>query len=296
MSYRERWRYLAYGLRQVMGSFGSRALAHPARCDLGREEVRSKVDQGASPLRVYTCALMDQVDLRFLGAGGPICDLGCGSGQHSRFFERCNGRHFYIGLDHVFRPQWSQGAPGETIPRRFAQMSVTQLGLASDSLAFTFSSSTLEHVTDPAQTIQELKRTMRPGAYGVHVVPGVWALFLYMFHGYRRFSPATLTALARDAGLEVVRVWALGGTASFFLHALWITWLEQGAVYGWLIPPPPPGERSWVRFFYIGGRMRSGFMRTLYAGALRVALHIDRWMPWLPAGYGLLIRKPAEAA
>ena len=289
LSWKERRRYLRYGLQQIAESLKDGVRAQSYRCSLDQEVVRAKVLQGASPLRVYTCALADELGSELMRLPGPIGDIGCGSGEHSRFFTGVNGDRFYIGIDAVFRPQWSQQRTESSLPRRFVQTSVTNLGFASNSLACTFSSSTLEHVSDTPKAIQELARAMRPGAYGLHIVPGVWSLFLYMFHGYRRFSCRVLTEAFTQEGLEVVRTWSLGGLASFLLHGVWITWLEQGAVYGWLLTPPEQQRRWW--HLYVGTRMRRGPLLRAYSQLLRLALRLDRWVPHCPMGYGFLVQK-----
>lgn len=219
-----RRRYLADGLRQIVHSIGRRYPVQPVRLNFDSEEVRSKIREGASPMRLYTCALAGQVAAKHVCLEGPICDIGCGSGSHFRFFENCGAGHIYLGLDVSSNPSWhSQRASGSNIPCRFAQMSAVDLGLASNSLAFMFSSNALEHVPNIQQVISEMARTMHPGAYGLHIVPGVWSLFLYMFHGYRRFSPQGLADLFLQLGLEVAQIWSLGGLPSFALHFVWVT-------------------------------------------------------------------------
>jgi SAM-dependent methyltransferase len=270
LSRRERWRYLSHGLRQLASSLRSGVSAEPFTCDARQPEVRSKIAEGASPLRVYTCALAGHVASSLPGAEGPICDVGCGPGEHSRFFAGLDGQHFYVGIDRTHNPQWVSGGEPGPLAKRFVQTSVTQLGVASGSLAFVFSSSMLEHVDDVHRAVRELAAAMRPGSHGLHIVPSVWALFLYLFHGYRRFSTRDLARLFLGADLDLVRLWSLGGVASFLLHAVWITGLER----------------------WVGSQMRRGGLLRIYASLLRAALVCDRWMPWLPVGYAVIVRKP----
>ena len=282
LSAKERRTYLAQGLRHIARSLAERHAVHAFRADRSSQEVRSKIREGASPLRVYTCALAERIVPEYAATSGALCDLGCGGGEHRRFFRPAGtGRPWYVGVDVHPHAQWamSAGDPGP-MPCRFSQMSAQRLGFLSGSLGFTFSSSALEHVPDVSLAAREMARAMRSDAYGLHIVPGVWALFLYWFHGYRRFSPGGLASLFQEAGLEVVRVWALGGLASFLLHGVWISWLEQGV-----------GSTRWLRL-HVGGRMRAGTMRNIYAWLLGLSLQLDRWIPVLPAGYGVLVRKP----
>jgi SAM-dependent methyltransferase len=234
-----------------------------------------KIKEGASPLRVYTHAVATQALADTLIMPGPVCDLGCGSGGQSRLFETAGRDFLYVGVDIARHAYWASQMRSAT-SRRFIQMTAEDLGLASDSLAFTFSSSALEHVPNIQRTIGELARVMRPGAYGLHIVPGVWSLILYLFHGYRRFSAGGLVDLFERAGLQVERVWSLGGIPSFLLHALWITGVEIILVQRVL--------RSNIQ-------IRKGRALRFYSWLLTWALRLDPFLPFAPAGYAVLIRK-----
>jgi len=271
---------------------GRRYPVQPVHLDFDSEEVRSKIREGASPLRLYTCALAEQIAAKYVCMEGPICDIGCSSGSHFRFFENCGAGHIYLGLDVSSNPSWrSQHASGSNIPCRFTQMSAVDLGLASNSLAFVFSCNALEHVPNIQRVIREMARAMRPGACRLHIVPGVWSLFLYMFHGYRRFSPQGLADLFQQVGLEVAQIWSLGGLPSFALHFVWITWLETGKVYDWIAVSRVPGLMR--KILRVGRKMRQGKGLGLYSRLLTISLRLDQVLPFAPAGYAVLIRKEA---
>jgi len=273
----DQWRYVFYGLRQIVGSIGQRCSLEAARTDFGNDDVQSRIDEGASPLRVYTSSLAAQVIQEHLSESGPICDIGCGSGRHSRLFEEQKGSHLYVGIDMAFHPSWVSAATRTSLlPRCFIQTTAEDIGLATGSVAFTFSSSSLEHIPDVQRAVGELARVMRQGAYGLHIVPGVWALFLYLFHGYRRFSPQNLADLFQQAGLKVEQLWSLGGLPSFLLHAVWITVLETLMVR---------------RILRLNPSFRTGRALRVYAKLLRVALRLDPFIPFASAGYAVLVRK-----
>jgi len=277
LSLADQWRYVFYGLRQIVGSRSRRCSVEVARTDFGNDDVQSKITEGASPLRVYTSSLAAQIIQEHLGKKGPICDIGCGSGRHSRLFEERKGSHLYVGVDRAFHPSWlSTAARAPLLPRCFVRMTAEDVGLATGSVTFTFSSSSLEHIPDVQRAVRELARVMRQGACGFHVVPGVWALFLYLFHGYRRFSPQNLADLFQQAGLKVEQLWSLGGLPSFLLHAVWITALETLMVR---------------RVFRLTPSLRAGLALRVYAALLRVALRLDPFLPFAPAGYAVLVRK-----
>jgi len=172
--------------------------------DFSNDEVRSLIRGGASPLRVCTCALAELEAAVHVSIDGPICDIGCASGSHFRFFSVCACRNIYLGVDVMFNDSWtSERVKVSIIPCRFAQMSAINLGVATESFAFTYSSSALEHIPNIQQVVCEMARALRPGAFGLHIVPGVWSLFLYLFHGYRRFFPRELADLFETGGLKV---------------------------------------------------------------------------------------------
>jgi len=228
-------------------------------------------------LRVYTCTLAELEAAVHVSIDGPICDIGCASGSHFRFFSVCACRNIYLGVNVKFNDSWtSERVKVSIIPCRFAQMSAVDLGLASDSLAFTYSSSALEHIPNIQQVVCEMARAMRPGAFGLHIVPGVWSLFLYRFHGYHRFFPKGLADLFGESGLEVQQIWALGGLPSFFLHVIWITVLET-----MLMP----------KVFRWRGQMRQGRALRIYSKLLDLTLRLDPVLPFKPAGYGVLVQK-----
>lgn len=277
LSSADQGRYFLYGVRQIAQSLRRGFPVETARVDCEGREVQAKIAEGASPLRVYMVAVAEQMGAKCFETEGPICDIGCGAAGHSRLFENGRSQHVYVGIDIRFHARWPVLATSRSSrPLRFAQMAAGDLGIATGRLAFTFSSSVLEHVPNVRQAIGEIARTMRPGAYGLHVVPGVWSLFLYLFHGYRRFSPAGLADLFQDAGLKVERIWSMGGLPSFILHAVWITGMET---------------ILFRRLLRMEAGLRRGPIGRLYSRLLRLALHLDPLLPFAPAGYGVVVRK-----
>ncbi len=275
LSWIQQGRYLGHGLCEIVQSMGQRVPVDLVSLGGVSGAIQAKIDEGASPLCVYTHAVATQVLAGNLVMPGPVCDLGCGSGGQSRLFDTAGRSSFYVGVDIARHACWaSQVSSADS--RRFIQMTAEDLGFASDSLAFTFSSSALEHVPNIQRTTEELARAMRPGAYGLHIVPGVWSLFLYLFHGYRRFSAGGLVDLFQRAGLQVERVWSLGGIPSFLLHALWITGVETILVQ---------------RVLHLDIQLRKGLALRFYRWLLTRALRLDPFLPFAPSGCAVLIRK-----
>ena len=289
----ERRAYLSLGVEEIRRSLADVRPSEVFTPSLDSAEVRHNIAEGASPLRIYTCALADEIGrMEAAREPGTILDLGCGSGAQARFFDPAPGTA-YVGVDILKSRDWTapqKEGPG-VVAKTFVEASAEHLPLHPDSLSFTYSSHCLEHVQDVKAAVRNLLATTKPGALGLHIAPGVWSLPLYTLHGYRRFSPASLADLFEEAGFEVVKVWSLGGLATFFLHAFWITWLETGLLYDWL---PVPGVPRVLRrgLHWYGRHMRTGPVLRVYSFLLARALELDRLIPGAPVGVGVLVRRP----
>ncbi len=97
----------------------------------------------------------------------------------------------------------------------------------------------LEHLEDPLGTIVKLRRVIKPDGHLVIEVPNVEATCQAPGHRFHfahlyNFNPATLEALARKAGYEVLRttVSADGGNVGVFLRRLPETPAKDGEIPG----------------------------------------------------------------
>ena len=79
--------------------------------------------------------------------------------------------------------------------------------------------SALEHIADDHLVIDRARSWLRPGGLQVHIVPGGWALPLYLWHGYRQYSRGAI-AKRFNANATIYR---LGGIMSFSIHFIVIT-------------------------------------------------------------------------
>ena len=143
----------------------------------------------SSPFRVYTNALLTEVLLRYWSEKGTVLDVGCGKGGYSQYFESDESN--YIGLDVNRSAQWISWM-NEHYRRSFVLGSAEALPFHPNCIDFSVSSSALEHMADDEKAAESLVEIMKPGSYSIHIVPSVWSLFLYAYHGYRRYSPEIL--------------------------------------------------------------------------------------------------------
>ena len=94
---------------------------------------------------------------------GVVAELGCGRGA----FRYLAARYCYIGLDISFRALSRYVAPGNAV-----QADIESLPVASRSVDFVLSVSTLEHVPHPERVLVEIHRILKPG--GVAFLAPAW--------------------------------------------------------------------------------------------------------------------------
>ena len=189
---------------------------------------KSQLGDRSSPIRFY-------LDIAFLDAFKPlrgrkarILDIGCGSGGniHHSLCSNIEGR--YVGIDINRHAEWAdtESKNRGKLKAEFHQMSAYDIsGLGQFDVVF--SSMFLEHVADLDRAVENMALVAAPGAYLIHAVPAHASFFLYLAHGYRRFSPAEFYALFDSKGIEDIRIYRVGGVGSFLAHLLLITVPER---------------------------------------------------------------------
>jgi SAM-dependent methyltransferase len=90
----------------------------------------------------------------------------------------------------------------------------------TDLFDLVISVTALEHIENDALVISKCQKMLKPGGAEIHVVPTLWALFLYLWHGYRQYNPRSIKRLFNGRNYHVYRI---GGLFSFFLHLFFIT-------------------------------------------------------------------------
>lgn len=210
-----------------------------------------------SPSRLLTEACFASILTRTLPAGRPIevLEIGCGSGSMAGRLARLGYRGNYVGIDvdDRFRRELTEGFGTASFVHTDAH-----LYQPPHPVDLIVSVSALEHIPRDAELIRRLPGYMAPGGLELHAVPAGPALIAYLWHGYRQYTPAALSARFGSERTEIIR---LGGLGSFLLHVLVIT--------------PEIFVRRFVR------ARAPGFYRLL----LRGALTLDRVLPFCPTGY-----------
>jgi SAM-dependent methyltransferase len=104
-----------------------------------------------------------------------------------------------------------------------------ELAIPDESFDVVISTQTLEHVRDPARSISEIRRVLRPGGIALLSTHGVWP-YHPVPHDYWRWTHEGLAALVQDAGdFELVELVAhrAGGACVASMVALYVTELSR---------------------------------------------------------------------
>jgi 2-polyprenyl-3-methyl-5-hydroxy-6-metoxy-1,4-benzoquinol methylase len=243
-----------------------RTAAHPVALQkwvLPRQALADPNMGTASPARVLAEAFIIH-ELPNITAARRIrvLDIGCGSGRMSDLLGKAGFTGHYVGVDLQNRfagARWQGGA----FTTEFIEGDAHSLDLPR-GFDLIISNSALEHIPDDSRLIARLQTLLAPDGLQVHLVPSTWALFLYLWHGYRQYGRAAIAA--RFPG-SLLQIYKLGGGACFLVHFMLITVPEM--------------------LFRQSLRKR---MPGLYAAVLRGALRVDPLVPFMPSGYAVICR------
>lgn len=137
---------------------------------------------------------------------GRILDVGCGTKPYKQLYQHTS----YIGID------WNNPL-NNNHPEAYADAQYIPFAAATfDTVVCT---EVIEHLPDPALALQNMARVLRPEGHLILSAPFVHVLHEVPFDFFR-FTPIGLQHLVKEAGFEVVNIWARGGVLSV-LVSLW---------------------------------------------------------------------------
>lgn len=204
----------------------------------------------ASPSRALTEAfLYNRLPALLSGGKVRVLEIGCGSGSLTRILGELGYSGSYVGVDIDDR---FDRTPQPEFSKIFERTDARQFR-AEQSFELVISVSALEHIPEDIQVIRQLDRNVAPGGLQLHFVPSAWGLPVYLWHGYRQYTAASI---AERFDPRTTVIYAMGGGASFLLHFIFITFGE----------------------ILLRLRLRQR-LPGLYAGLLGWCLQLDRLVP-----------------
>ena len=252
----DKLRYLAHNAWRNLSVFGARWRPYRVSPAIAARSV------GQSPSRLLTeCFLAEMLPKLLPARPIEVLEIGCGSGSMVKRLSGLGVSGHYIGLDigNSFSAD-KEPVPGFTVG--FRQVDA-HLYAPSSPIDLMISVSALEHIPDDARLVARLSGAMNAGGVQVHVVPSAAALWTYLWHGYRQYTPRSL---ADRFGQSDVEIYGLGGFGTFILHLLAVT--------------PEIAVGSYLRKRSPG----------LYSRVMGLALRIDRWLPFCPTAHVVVKR------
>lgn len=221
------------------------------------------IDSGnsESPAREYLDIFMREMMPFVLPTGTiSVCDIGCGTAYMRSILSDAGYAGEYVGIDIVREPKLDEkSAPSFSMT--FVQNDICTYR-SPRRFDLVLSNTSLEHIPDDFAAVRKAHELCTDNGVEVHVVPSHWALPLYLWHGYRQYTPARLKRMFSDTPHTIYR---LGGFASWCVHFFCITVPER--IFGW----------------------RSFRKGALYPKMKRWANKADCVMPFWPALYAVVV-------
>lgn len=260
------------------------------------------LNSSISPLRAYTNSFLYDSIKGFCPKNARVLDVGCGKGEQSFLFEKLGISGHYYGLDISEDANWQKliNLKNTSLKRKFILSNSSCFNAPNLSADFILSSSALEHIKDDDKTLSNLTQFASKDAFSIHIVPSHWSLFLYVFHGRRRYSPTDLHSLLDKSGWRVEEVYGLGGSATFLLHMIWISIFETGQ-FSEILFSFLPNNSFFQNIYNLCRKVRIKTARTnfilkkVYVFLLKWTLVLDRFLPQIPHAFAV-ISTPKENA
>ncbi len=214
-----------------------------------------------SPARGYLDAFMQEMIPSVLPVGSiSVCDIGCGTAYMRSILSDAGYAGEYVGVDIAREPKLDE----KSVPvfsMTFVQNDICTYR-SPRRFDLVLSNTSLEHIPDDFSAVQKAHELCTENGVEVHVVPSHWSLPLYLWHGYRQYTPARLKRMFSGTSHTIYR---LGGFASWCVHFFCITVPER--IFGW-----------------------HSFRKTkLYLKMKKWANRADRVLPMCPTLYAVVV-------
>jgi SAM-dependent methyltransferase len=172
-----------------------------------------------SPGRKYLDSFLSQELPRLIPIGKiDVLDIGCGSAYSRGILTHLGYEGTYTGID-VHKHKHFDRNGTESFQSFFVESKIEDFQ-TDKKFDLVLSVTALEHIENDADAVFRCERLLEPDGRQIHIIPTFWSLFLYLWHGYRQYTPKRIKALFDQERCEVYK---LGGLLSFLLHISFIT-------------------------------------------------------------------------
>ncbi len=176
-----------------------------------------------SPAREYLDAFMREMMPSVLPTGTiSVCDIGCGTAYMRSILSGAGYAGEYVGIDIVREPKLDEKSV-PSFSMTFVQNDICTYR-SPRRFDLVLSNTSLEHIPDDFAAVQKAYELCAENGVEVHIVPSHWALPLYLWHGYRQYTPARLRRMFSGTPHTIYR---LGGFVSWCVHFFCITVPER---------------------------------------------------------------------
>ena len=257
LSRRQQIRYIGIFLRRFSGLF--------ARVPYGSFP-RIPVAEGSSSLfRKYVDGFLVTSIPKYIPQKNiSVFDIGCGGGYIRDILTRGGYTGTYKGLDVVFEERF-KNFETTSFTSTFIQSPIESFSIP-ETFDFVLSNTALEHVKSDKAAVLKAHELCAEKGIEIHIVPSWWSFFIYLWHGYRHYTPGSLKRLF---GGTHYTVYKLGGLFSFLTQLILMTL----------------GER------YLKIRVRD---KHWYSKFAQKSIALDYILPLCPLAYGVIVESQNE--
>ncbi|RQW88761.1 MAG: class I SAM-dependent methyltransferase [Geobacter sp.] len=152
-----------------------------------------------------------------VNCSGVLLDVGCGEMPYKPLIINQGGISRYLGLD-IENPAYQAKQKPDIY------WDGSQIPLPDDSVDCAIATELFEHLPDPAATLQEIRRVIKPGGRIFFTVPFLWPLHDMPQDEYR-YTPFSLQRILLQAGYCNMEITAHGGWDASLAQmiGLWVT-------------------------------------------------------------------------
>lgn len=163
-----------------------------------------------------------------LGGEIHIFDTGCGHGNYgTRIADAAGGIGSYTGVDAKRRPNWDELEQKSSNFHFIESRSTNILPLIPPGTNLFITQSAIEHFDGDLTFFEQVREYVTKAGIPViqiHLFPAAATLPLYLFHGFRQYTPRTISEITRLFSHARISLTGLGSRASKWLHWKYFTW------------------------------------------------------------------------